>query len=173
LKFRVAIDGRNCTLDLRKEGDRVNYLLSGEIEDAGLASVSQVSPGVFSILFENTNRSLTVAITKKEDSWEAYAGSRRYLVAAFDTRDKAGTQRGSARVGSLEIRAHMPGKVVRILLAEGSPVQAGQGIMVVEAMKMQNEVKAPQDGFIKRLHVPEGATVSAGQSLVLIESADQ
>jgi biotin carboxyl carrier protein len=172
LKFRVAIDGRDCILDLCKENGKLSYLLSGEFESTGLASVSEISPGVFSVLFENTNRSLTVTLARNAEGWEVYTGPRKYLVSTSDIRDKAAGQKSSAKVGSVEIRAHMPGKVVRILLTEGSRVQAGQGVMVVEAMKMQNEVKAPQDGFIKRLHVPEGATVSAGEPLVMIESTD-
>ena len=63
----------------------------------------------------------------------------------------------------------MPGKVVRILLSEGAEVQAGDGILVVEAMKMQNEVKSPKKGTLQKLVVSEGAAVNAGDVLAVVE----
>jgi len=63
----------------------------------------------------------------------------------------------------------MPGKVVRLLAAEGQQVQAGQGLLVIEAMKMQNEIKAPRAGRVVSLSVGEGATVTAGQALAVLE----
>jgi biotin carboxyl carrier protein len=63
----------------------------------------------------------------------------------------------------------MPGKVVRILLGEGADVQAGDGVLVVEAMKMQNEVKSPKRGTIQRIVVSEGAAVNAGDVLAIVE----
>jgi biotin carboxyl carrier protein len=68
-----------------------------------------------------------------------------------------------------KIVAPMPGKVVRILAREGTEVQAGQGIIVVEAMKMQNELKSPKQGVVQKIEVTEGATVNAGDVLVIVE----
>jgi len=63
----------------------------------------------------------------------------------------------------------MPGKVVRILLEAGSEVKKGDGVLVVEAMKMQNEMKSPKDGIVRELRSTEGSTVNAGDVLVVIE----
>ena len=63
----------------------------------------------------------------------------------------------------------MPGKVVRILVAQGDEVEAGAGILVVEAMKMQNEVKSPKKGMIQKIQVQEGAAVNAGDVLAIVE----
>jgi biotin carboxyl carrier protein len=63
----------------------------------------------------------------------------------------------------------MPGKVIRILLGEGAEVQAGVGVLVVEAMKMQNEVKSPKTGTIQKIVVSEGAAVNAGDVLAIVE----
>lgn len=71
--------------------------------------------------------------------------------------------------GAAEIKTAMPGKIVRVLVEEGAEVQTGDGIIVVEAMKMQNEMKAPKDGIVKEIRFPEGATVNAGDVLVVIE----
>jgi biotin carboxyl carrier protein len=71
--------------------------------------------------------------------------------------------------GPKKIVSPMPGKVVRLLAAEGGRVIAGAGVLVIEAMKMQNELKAPKDGLLKRLAVSVGATVNAGDVLAIIE----
>jgi biotin carboxyl carrier protein len=63
----------------------------------------------------------------------------------------------------------MPGKVVRILANVGTAVEAGQAILVIEAMKMQNELKSPKKGTVKKLNVSEGAAVEAGQALAEVE----
>jgi biotin carboxyl carrier protein len=63
----------------------------------------------------------------------------------------------------------MPGKVVRVMVEEGQPVESGQGLVVVEAMKMQNEIKSPKAGVVKAVHVREGGSVGAGQALLVVE----
>ena len=79
-------------------------------------------------------------------------------------RAKAGTEEGPQK-----LIAPMPGKIVRILVAEKGEVEAGQGVIVVEAMKMQNELKSPKKGIVAKLPVAEGATVNAGDTLAIIE----
>ena len=63
----------------------------------------------------------------------------------------------------------MPGKLVRILAAEGAEIKQGEGVLIVEAMKMQNEMKSPKDGVVKEIRFAEGATVNAGDVLAIIE----
>lgn len=63
----------------------------------------------------------------------------------------------------------MPGKVVKLLVGVGDEVSAGDGVIIVEAMKMQNEMKAPKAGRIARVHVAEGNTVAAGEALLVVE----
>jgi biotin carboxyl carrier protein len=71
--------------------------------------------------------------------------------------------------GVAEIVANMPGKVVRVLVAVGDEVKTKDGVIVVEAMKMQNEMRSPKDGVIKEIRAAEGETVNAGDVLVVIE----
>ena len=71
--------------------------------------------------------------------------------------------------GARRLLAPMPGKVVRLLVGENSPVEAGQGVVVVEAMKMQNEIKSPKKGIVKKLAVAEGTAVNAGDVLAIVE----
>ena len=84
-------------------------------------------------------------------------------------------RRRSRRKGGLELEgaqnvlAPMPGKVVRLLVNAGDTVDAGQGLVVVEAMKMQNEIKSPKKGIVKKVGVKEGAAVNAGDLLATVE----
>ena len=78
-------------------------------------------------------------------------------------------ERGEAeREGVQQIAAPMPEKVVRLLIEQGSPVEVGQGILVLEAMKMQNEVRSPKSGTVERLLVKEGQAVNAGDVLAVV-----
>ena len=71
--------------------------------------------------------------------------------------------------GPMALSAPMPGKVVRILIAQGEAVRKGQGLVVVEAMKMQNELPSPKSGRVRAVRVAEGQAVNAGEPLVLVE----
>jgi biotin carboxyl carrier protein len=71
--------------------------------------------------------------------------------------------------GIIEIKTAMPGKIVRVLAEKDQAVESGQGVIVVEAMKMQNEMKSPKDGTIKEIRFSEGDTVNSGDVLVIIE----
>jgi len=97
-------------------------------------------------------------------------GSARYAVDVQDPRSLR-TRRAvaGAEAGPQKIKAAMPGKIVRLLVAEGEEVKAGQGVIVMEAMKMQNEMKSPKDGRVQKLLTSEGSTVNAGDTLAVIE----
>ncbi len=97
-------------------------------------------------------------------------GSARYSSEVQDPRSlKTRRAKGGAEVGPQKLTAPMPGKIVRIIVPEKGEVEAGQGVIVVEAMKMQNELKSPKKGIVSKVLVAEGATVNAGEALVVIE----
>jgi len=125
-------------------------------------------PGVYTLLFgqqvieahvEGNAQAGSVTVTVRERAWHLRVRNRRHRRRASD----AGAE------GRVALTARMPGKVVRLLAEVGSPVQAGQGILVLEAMKMQNEVRAPKSGRLAEVHVCEGQTVGAGELLAVIE----
>ncbi len=97
-------------------------------------------------------------------------GSARYAVDVQDPRSLR-TRRAvaGADAGPQKIKAAMPGKIVRILVGERDEVKAGQGVIVMEAMKMQNEMKSPKDGRVQKILTAEGSTVNAGDTLAIIE----
>jgi len=95
---------------------------------------------------------------------------RRYEFAVEDPRALAGRAgAGEGGSGPRAVKAPMPGRVVRVLVAEGDQVEAMQGVVVIEAMKMQNELKVPRAGRVSKVAVLADTTVEAGQILVVIE----
>jgi acetyl/propionyl-CoA carboxylase alpha subunit len=97
-------------------------------------------------------------------------GRERFSAVVRDPRSlraRRGRDRGAE--GPKKIKAPMPGKVVRILAPPGSEVEFGQSVLVIEAMKMQNELKAPKKGKVSKLNVAEGAAVESGQTLAEVE----
>jgi biotin carboxyl carrier protein len=99
-----------------------------------------------------------------------WVGSTRFAVELRDPRSLR-ARKGSAQdeKGPRKIVAPMPGRVVRLLVAEGAEVEAGQGMIVVEAMKMQNEIKSPKKGIVKKMAAAAGAAVNAGDVLAIVE----
>jgi len=99
-----------------------------------------------------------------------WVGSNRFAVELRDPRSLRSRRKAAwDEKGPVKITAPMPGRVVRILVAENEEVEAGQGIVVVEAMKMQNEIKSPKKGIVKKLSAVAGATVSPGDILAVVE----
>ncbi|MFY9646437.1 MAG: biotin/lipoyl-containing protein [Terriglobales bacterium] len=99
-----------------------------------------------------------------------WVGSARFAVEMRDPRSLRSRQKaGGDEKGPKKIVAPMPGRVVRLLVAEGSEVEAGQGIVVVEAMKMQNEIKSPKKGVVKKICASAGAAVNPGDVLAIVE----
>ncbi len=98
-----------------------------------------------------------------------WVGSQRYAAEVHDPRSFRGRARPSDDRGPRRISAPMPGKVIRILIREGDQVEAGCGILVVEAMKMQNEIKSPKRGRLAQILVGEGAAVNPGDVLAIVE----
>lgn len=97
-------------------------------------------------------------------------GSARYAVDVQDPRSlKTRRAVAGADAGPQKIKAPMPGKIVRIMVAEKEEVKTGQGVIVMEAMKMQNELKSPKDGKVQKIMAAEGSAVNAGDTLAIVE----
>jgi biotin carboxyl carrier protein len=167
MKLTLRADGKDFPIDLNRDGTDVRLRLGGPTASECAASVVELQPGVFSIL--NGTRSYMVRVNRQSDGFEIWVDNQRFVVSVADPRDVSAAARGPERRGPQEIRALMPGKVVKVLAELNQDVSVGAGILVVEAMKMQNEMKAPRAGRITKILVREGATVGAGQPLVVLE----
>ena len=126
-----------------------------------------VRAGVLSLRV--ADRNYEVKAERLADKWKIWVGEESFDLEVRDPRSLRGRVSAGDESGAKKLTAPMPGKVVRILVAEGSEVEAGAGIMVVEAMKMQNEVKSPKKGIIQRILVGQGAAVNAGDVLAIVE----
>ena len=127
-----------------------------------------VQEGVLSLLLNGQSYEVKQETIGTENN--IVVGHERFSVSVRDPRSFRSRRRaGASEQGVKKITAPMPGKVVRILSGVGDQVEAGQSVIVIEAMKMQNELKAPKNGVIKKINVTEGAAVEAGQSLAEVE----
>jgi biotin carboxyl carrier protein len=167
LKLTAEIDGEEFSLELRAENGATEYVLTGAYSRSGKASVAATMPGVYSILLGN--KSFSVALARSGSQLEVWAKGRRHTIALRDPRDRSGNAGRVSAAGPVEVRAQMPGKVIKLLVEPGAKVESGQGVIIVEAMKMQNEMKSPKDGVISKIHAAEGGTIAAGEVLMVIE----
>ncbi|HEY3835247.1 MAG TPA: biotin/lipoyl-containing protein [Bryobacteraceae bacterium] len=133
------------------------------IEPASVADILEVEPGVYSVILDGS--SYEFAIT----GGEIEINGARLQVERQDPRKWNSASAARRAEGRESIKAPMPGKVVRLLVAEGDDVEAGQGVVVVEAMKMQNEMKSPCAGKVISIAVKEHQAITAGSVLLTIE----
>ena len=128
-----------------------------------MADLIEVEPRVFSIIIDGTVHEARV------DGDTVTIAGQLYQIAQIDPRKYVRRGTGALGPGRNSIKAPMPGKIVRVLVKVGDSVEAGQGIAVIEAMKMQNELKAPGAGCVTGILVKDGDTVVAGTVLAVIE----
>ena len=135
------------------------------------ADIRTLSPGVLSILLalpDGTTRSFR-CIADAGDDPAVLIDGRRIPYRIADPRSLRAVSASATQSGPRPLKSPMPGRIVRVLVGPGETVEAGQGCVVIEAMKMQNELKAPKAGVIARLSATVGETVAAGATLLIIE----
>jgi biotin carboxyl carrier protein len=125
--------------------------------------IVEVEPGVYSVIAGLSSWEARVTAD------EIVIAGHRFPVEIDDPRQWKRSGRTADAQGRASITAAMPGKIVRVLVAVGDEVVAGQGILVIEAMKMQNELKAPRDGRVTAIQVSRNDSVNAGAVLATIE----
>jgi biotin carboxyl carrier protein len=162
VKLRLSINGQQKEIELVAIGKECRFRFDG-VERA--ASVEVAEPDAYSILLEG--RPYDARVDRTERGFVVAIAGYRFEVEVHDPRSWSPKSAPGGH-GIAAMASPMPGKVVRVLVAEGEAVEAGQGILVVEAMKMQNEIKAPRSGIVVSLAVREGATVAAGEPLATI-----
>jgi len=133
-----------------------------------LLDVVSAQDGMLSLLLQGKSYEVKQETVGAESN--VVVGQERFSASVRDPRSFRSRRRsGASEQGVMKIKAPMPGKVVRILTPAGSQVEMGQSVLVIEAMKMQNELKAPKTGVVKKINVEEGAAVEAGQALAEVE----
>ena len=169
MKRLIRIGSREGLLDLGAVNGALRYSLvwKDQAVQEGSVDCVEVEPGIYSLLLNG--RSYEVKITPSGKSWAVDVDGRHFVIDALDPRAARAGHGAGAHPGAHRLSSPMPGKVIRVLVEEGAQVQAGQGLVVVEAMKMQNEVKAPRAGRVLSLHTRAGAAVAAGEVLAVLE----
>jgi biotin carboxyl carrier protein len=167
MKLRVNIGDKECDLVLTAENGGAAYRIDGAVAADGEVSIEQVRPGVFSLIAGH--RSRTVYVTKTSEGHLALAGGKSFALSLFDPRDRSRERKGFSFAGPLEIKASMPGKVIQVLTKVGEQIEAGSGVMMIEAMKMQNEVKTSKGGQVTKVCVAPGQAVAPGDILIVVE----
>ena len=168
MKFEIQLTGaggqRKHVVEFERDVSTVS--LDGRPVDA---DAIQIGPNVVSVMLGG--QSFEFHISRSPDgTLKLRCGQHEFSADIIDPRAWRGRKHGAVEAeGRQEILAPMPGKVVRVLAAVGDAVEAGQGLLVVEAMKMQNEIRSPKSGKVERLLVKEGQTVNAGEVLAWVE----
>jgi biotin carboxyl carrier protein len=144
--YRIAVDGNEFLVDGKKTG-RTNYSL---IVD---------------------KRSFEIEVDNAEDEYRVLVDGRNYHVNLMDERRVrvGGAQSELQLQGRQKVSVPMPGKVIAVLVSAGDAVEKGQGLVIVEAMKMENEVRSPVAGEVKEIKVKPGDAVEGGAVLVIVE----
>lgn len=165
MKFEIQIGGALSTVEIASVSDQpLRCVIDGR---SVTADVAEIVPGTYSILIGES--AIEVRVEETPTGLRVVSPHAEHLMTVRDPRKwSRNHSAGLGSEGRQQIVAPMPGKVVRILLNAGDHVEAGRGIMVVEAMKMQNEVRSPKSGTIERLLVKEGQTIAAGEPLAIV-----
>ena len=163
--YDVMVEGKAHRLELEKGATGWDCRLDGQA-----VHVDAVIPrrDVLSLLMDG--HCYEIKREQTANDLHMWVGSTRFAVELRDPRSLRARQKaGGAEKGPKKIVAPMPGRVVRLLVAENAEVEAGQGIVVVEAMKMQNEIKSPKKGVVKKMSARPGAAVNPGDVLAIVE----
>lgn len=165
--FDVLLDGKKRRLEIQSGNTEkpARVTLDGV---ALVVDATLLEPGILSLLIDG--KSYRVLLDERHDGRAVLLDGQRYGYAMEDPRSlRARGSHAAGKDGPQPIRAPMPGRVVRVLVQAGDTVEALQGVVVIEAMKMQNELKAPKAGRVARINVEAGGTVQAGDVLAVIE----
>ena len=168
MKLKTIIDEHEEDLLLKLEEGRVSAEIGGRVYEL---EVRETEPDSY-LFFLNTSvhECRVSARTAAKGTFDVSIRGRSYPVTIVDPkRLRSGQNSDRHHHGAAEILAPMPGKVVRVQLEVGATVENGTGVVVVEAMKMQNEMKSPREGVVVSIKVKPGDTVNAGDVLAVIE----
>jgi biotin carboxyl carrier protein len=167
MKLEIEIAGRLRVIELLPaDGQQQSHAtLDGQPVEI---EAHLLRPGVLSLVIEG--RAYRVVLEDDPDEPAIHLAGRRHAYRIDDPRSlKARRAHAQGHDGPRPIKASMPGRVVRILAQPGDTVEVNQGVVVIEAMKMQNELKSPKAGKVAVLRVSPGDTVAAGEILAVIE----
>lgn len=165
MKYEVRIGGKTHIVEFARDSNGWQATLDGR---RAVADVAEIAPNTFSILLDGHCYEICVT-PSAGGKLNLQTGRLEFEAEVVDSRSWSGRRHAGAEAeGRQQVVAPMPGKVVRLLVKPGVRVEAGQGLLVVEAMKMQNEIRSPKSGMVERVQVEEGQAVNAGDVLCVV-----
>lgn len=166
MKYEVLIDGNSHKVELERAAKGYICTVDGESFDLDVAMTAR---DVLSVIHEGRNYEAKREYSLMGET-HIIVGSERFAAEVRDPRSLRSRRAAAGQeAGPAKIVAPMPGKVVRVIAKEGDEVEAGQGVVVVEAMKMQNEIKTTKKGKVTKIAVTEASAVNAGDLLAIVE----
>ncbi len=161
MRIRLVVDGETHDIEveatskgLRVRVDGSEYGARTRVSETGVAV--RIGPRTHYVRFEGT------AVFDGD-------ASHRISVTEVSEEGTALRELGGPETGAVEVRPSMPGRVVRVSVVPGAPVRRGQTLVVLEAMKMQNEIPAPGDGVVREIRVAEGETITADRVVAVVD----
>ncbi len=156
-------------LALRGPSGRWKFARDGE---PGEVDWAEVAPGVYSILLDGRSFEVTLrqaeSASRGDRAYEVLAGPTAFVIRVRDIRSRFRPTEAARPNGPHQILAPMPGRIVKVLVTRGQKVGAGDSLLVMEAMKMQNELRAPHPGRVEEIYVREGEGVESHAKLALL-----
>lgn len=173
MNIEIEINGRTRAVKVERVGSRFRIEADGRVDEV---DVARVDPSTISMIVggdREASHEVTTIEGREPGELEVYLRSgvvrARVAGAPGQRRWKAGGAGLGGPGGPQRVTAPMPGKIVKVLVKPGDQVTARQGLVVIEAMKMENELRASRDGQVKDVHVADGDLVEAGRLLTVIE----
>lgn len=163
MKYVTTINNKTFEIDIQRDG---SLLVNGERREVDFLALG---PSLYSILMDGLSHELV--IEERDDQVEVLMRGKLYAGKVMDERAQLMASRGGgagAESGDTVIKSPMPGLVVAVKVEPGQVVQAGQTVVILESMKMQNELKSPRSGVIHEVNISAGQSVEQGKVLVKI-----
>jgi biotin carboxyl carrier protein len=163
MKYVTTINNKTFEIEIQRDG---SLIVNGERREVDFLALG---PSLYSILMDGLSHELV--IEERDQNIEVLVRGRLFTGQVLDERAQLMAERSGGMIsdtGEMSIRAPMPGLVVAVSVEVGQDVRAGQTIIILESMKMQNELKAPRDGVVQNIGVAAGQSVEQNKILVTI-----
>jgi biotin carboxyl carrier protein len=168
--YNVVLDGAAAEVGIKPlSGGRYRVVIEGTIYDVDARAIG---PDFLSLIVDS--RTLDIAFSPDGEAWELHGKDRRHHLLFSDGRRKAGWESGAGAgaAGPAVVKAAMPGKIVQVEVKEGDLVAPGTGLLIIEAMKMENEIRSEGTGIVKAIRVKPGDAVERDAVLIEIGPAE-
>jgi biotin carboxyl carrier protein len=162
--YEATVHGRTMRVEVRGVDGRYTVVLDGEAREV---DAREVSPSFLSLIVDGASHE--AGLERRTGGWRVVLPEGSVEISLVEAAAKGALVHRKAASGPARVLAPMPGKIVRVSAAAGGEVKAGDALLVMEAMKMENEIRAPRDGRVTEVAVQEQQAVETGALLVLLE----